>query len=159
MQVCNGTADKLQRNVCQYFTDIIVSHTREEDDDEDFESIRTAHRLIKQIHKFCPSLLLNVIPQLEEELRIDELQIRILATQVLGQMFAEKGGVDLEKKYPTTWKMWLARKNDVAPGVRLAMLEAAKGLLSDNPELSKDMEGQCFISLGQHEDLTALQRC
>ena len=125
VQVCNATADKLQRHVCQYFTDIIVQHSREEEYDE----IRTAHDLIKRLNRTSPTLLHNVVPQLEEELRVEDVQLRTLATQVLGEMLADKGGADLVRKYPTTWQVWLLRRNDKSAAVRLAMVEAAKGLI------------------------------
>ncbi|KAG1784584.1 armadillo-type protein [Suillus plorans] len=129
VQVCNATADKLQRHVCQYFTDIIVAHSHESDSESNFEEIRKAHELVKQLSRSCPSLLHSVIPQLEEELRVEEVQVRLIATQALGEMFSEKGGAELVKKYPTTWNVWLMRKNDKTAAVRLKLVESAKGLL------------------------------
>src|ERR1700722_7615393 len=129
VQVCNATADKLQRHVCQYFTDIIVSHSR----DEEFEDIRTAHDLIKQLNRSCPSLLHSVVPQLEEELRVEEVQLRQIVTQVLGEMFSDKGGADLVNKYPSTWNVWLNRKNDKSAAIRLRFVEATRGLLINMP--------------------------
>jgi sister-chromatid-cohesion protein PDS5 len=139
--VCNATADKLQRHVCQYFTDIIVSHSR----DEEFDEIRTAHDLVKQLSRSCPALLHSVIPQLEEELRVDEVQLRLIATQVLGEMFSDKGGADLVKKYPSTWNVWLQRKNDKSGPVRLKLIEAAKGLLVNLPQYREVVEGNAFF--------------
>ncbi|KIK94536.1 hypothetical protein PAXRUDRAFT_827895 [Paxillus rubicundulus Ve08.2h10] len=142
VQVCNATADKLQRHVCQYFTDIIVTNSRDLDSDSDFDEIRTAHDLVKQLNRSCPSLLHSVIPQLEEELRVDQVQVRLIVTQALGEMFADKGGSDLVRKYPTTWNVWLMRKNDKAAAVRLKLVESAKGLvlhLSDHRETIEDM--------------------
>ncbi|KAI0938430.1 hypothetical protein AcW1_001836 [Taiwanofungus camphoratus] len=143
VQVCNATSDKLQRHVCQYFTDIIVQHSR----DEEFEEVRTAHDLIKQLNRSCPSLLHNVVPQLEEELRVEENQIRIMATQVLGEMFADKGGADFVKKYPTTWNIWLLRKIDKAAVVRTAFVEAAKGVLINLPEMRDAIEDALQMKL------------
>ncbi|KAH8116096.1 armadillo-type protein [Phellopilus nigrolimitatus] len=125
VEVCNATSDKLQRHVCQYFTDNIVQHAQA----EDYEEVARCHALIKRLNGACPALLHNVVPQLEEELRVEELQLRTLATQVLGEMFADKAGGDLEKKYPSTWTLWLARRNDKAAQVRLAFVEGCKGLL------------------------------
>ena len=45
MSICNATADKLQRNVCQYFSEIISSHS----EDEEYDDIRNAHDLIKTL--------------------------------------------------------------------------------------------------------------
>lgn len=137
VQVCNATADKLQRHVCQYFTDLIVSHSR----DEDYEEVATAHELIKRLNRSCPSLLHNVVPQLEEELRVEENQIRIMATQVLGEMFADKGGADFIKKYPSTWEFWLARRNDKSTTVRLTFVDAIRNVLINSAELREPIEG------------------
>ncbi|KAH9968243.1 armadillo-type protein [Russula dissimulans] len=130
VQVCNATSDRLQRHVCQYFTEIIVQHAP----DEELDDIRKAHELVKQLNKFCSPLLHLVIPQLEEELRVEDLTLRTMATQVLGEMFADKGGADLLRKYPTTWSLWNLRRNDKSPVVRLVFVEAAYGLLVGLPE-------------------------
>jgi sister chromatid cohesion protein PDS5 len=137
VQVCNATADKLQRHVCQYFTEVIVTNSKE----EDFEEIRTAHELIRQLNRSCPSLLHSVMPQLEEELHAEDIQLRGIAAQVLGEMFSDKGGGDLVKKYPSTWNMWLQRKNDKSPVIRLKFVEAAKGLIVNLPDLRDAIEG------------------
>lgn len=143
VQVCSQTADKLQRQVCQYFTDVIVSHSR----DEEFEEVQKAHTLIKRLNRSCPALLHNVVPQLEEELRVQELQIRTMATQTLGEMFSEKNGADFARKYPTTWSMWLSRKNDQTASVRLTWIEATKGLLVSTTQV--DMRDQIEGLVGQ----------
>jgi sister-chromatid-cohesion protein PDS5 len=137
VQVCNATADKLQRHVCQYFTDIVVSHSEE----EEYEDIRTAHELIKQLHRSCPALLHSVLPQLEEELRAEDAQLRQIVTQVLGEMLADKGGGDLIKKYPSTWNLWLHRKNDKSSGIRIKFVETTRGLLENLPEHRELIEG------------------
>ncbi|KAJ6631101.1 armadillo-type protein [Mycena sp. CBHHK59/15] len=130
VQVCNATADKLQRHVSQYFTEIIVAER-----DDDFTEIRTAHELIKRLYHSCPELLHAVIPQLEEELQAEELQLRLVVTEVLGEMFADSvGGVELTRKYPSTWNIWLKRKNDKAPAVRLTFVEATRELLGSVSE-------------------------
>jgi hypothetical protein len=83
-----------------------------------------------------------VIPQLEEELRVEEVQVRLIATQALGEMFSEKGGADLVKKYPTTWNVWLMRKNDKSAAVRLKLVESAKGLLVNLHDYRDTVDGQ-----------------
>ncbi|EJD05552.1 uncharacterized protein FOMMEDRAFT_132048 [Fomitiporia mediterranea MF3/22] len=125
VEVCNATSDKLHRNVSHYFADFIHSHAG----DEEYDEISRCHELIKRLNAACPALLHNVVPQLEEEMRAEQVQIRILATQVLGEMFADKADGDLEKKYPSTWSSWLMRRGDKSPQVRLAFVEGCKGLL------------------------------
>ncbi|KAF7975521.1 hypothetical protein HWV62_9337 [Athelia sp. TMB] len=153
--VCNTTSDKLQRHVCQYFTDIIVSNSRE----EDFEEIRTAHDLVKQLSRSCPALLTSVIPQLEEELRVEEVQLRLIATGVLGDMFSDRGGSDMVKKYPSTWNVWLQRKNDKTSAVRLRFVEAAKGLLANLPQHRDIIEESLHTKLFDPDDKVRAAVC
>ncbi|KAI0075977.1 ARM repeat-containing protein [Panus rudis PR-1116 ss-1] len=153
--VCNATADKLQRNVCQYFTDIIVTHST----NEDYEEIQNAHELIKRLNRACPALLHNVVPQLEEELRVEDTQIRVLATQVLGEMFADKSGADFRSKYPSTWNLWLHRKNDKSISVRLAFVEATKGVLVHHPDLREPIEEALQIKLLDPDDKVRAAVC
>ena len=56
-------------DVCQYFTEIIVQHPP----DEELDDIRKAHELVKPLNKLCSSLLHLVVPQLEEELQVEDL--------------------------------------------------------------------------------------
>ncbi|TFK20656.1 cohesin-associated protein Pds5 [Coprinopsis marcescibilis] len=137
VQVCAATADKLQRNVCQYFNDIITNNSGE----EDYNEIRNAHDLIKVLHRACPAVLHSVIPQLEEELRAEDLTVRLLATQILGEMYSDKGGPDLVRKYPNTWNVWLSRKNDRAVPIRLKVVESCRGLIQSLPESREVVEG------------------
>ena len=128
VEVCKATSDTPQRTVCQYYTANIVQHAQAEDYDE----VARCHALIRRLNAACPALLHNVIPQLEEELRVEEVQLRVLATQVLGEMFADSAGGELEKKYPSTWALWLQKKNDRANTVRLAFVEGCKDLLTQH---------------------------
>lgn len=103
--------------------------------------MRTAHDLIKQLQRACPAVLHSVIPILEAELRSESLNPRIIATQTLGDMYGDKGGQDLVRKYPTTWTAWLNRKADVAVPVRLKCLEAIPPLFLSLPEQLQLLDG------------------
>ncbi|CDU25263.1 related to PDS5-precocious dissociation of sister chromatids [Sporisorium scitamineum] len=145
VEVCSNTKDRLQKNVAQYFNEVILSATQEDDQDERLQSLQTAHSLIIQINRVIPSLLLNVIPQLEEELRAEDVQLRVLATKVLGQMFAEKPSStaaessDLARRYVGTWRAWLGRANDKSSSLRVVWAESTKPILVHHPELCHDL--------------------
>ncbi|KAF5390105.1 hypothetical protein D9757_003848 [Collybiopsis confluens] len=155
VQVCNQTADKLQRNVALYFTDIIVSNSQE----EDFEQIRIAHDLIRRLHASCPGLLPSVIPQLEEELQADTSTLRAISTQILGEMFSDKTGGDLAKNHPSTWSTWLNRKVDKSPAVRLKFVEAAKGLYTALPEMVEAIESALKTKLVDPDEKIRAAAC
>ncbi|KAJ3893624.1 hypothetical protein GG344DRAFT_74870 [Lentinula edodes] len=70
-------------------------------DEEDFEQICTAHDLVKRLHASSPNLLPTVIPQLEEDLHADASTLRVIATQVLGEIFSNKSGGDLASYHPS----------------------------------------------------------
>jgi sister-chromatid-cohesion protein PDS5 len=107
-----------------------------------------SHNLLLSIYRNSPALLLNIVPLLEENLRAaDEVTIRQLSTKTLGTMFGERvvvgtGVADIAKAYPNAWKAWLSRKLDKALVVRLAWVNAAKGILVNHSELRKDLEGE-----------------
>lgn len=171
VDVCSGGSDKLQRYVCQYFAEQIMGEIAgggqgsggEDEDEEESDdggrgrgkkggaggktlpqSFITAHALIRQINRAVPSLLTNVIPQLEEELTTDKsFEYRQLATQVLGQMLGEKMGQgDVAAKYPATWKLWVQRCRDKHWAVRVAMVESLGKIWLEHPELSGDIESE-----------------
>lgn len=100
--------DKFQRYVCQYFSDSIINSCRDLDIEENMVEFKNAHNLILQIFEQVPTLLLNVIPQLEEELKVEESVIRQIATTSLGEMFSKKGE-KLIDTYPSVWKAFLER--------------------------------------------------
>jgi sister-chromatid-cohesion protein PDS5 len=100
--------DKFQRYVCQYFSDSIINSSRDLDIEENLGEFKNAHNLILQIFEHVPTLLLNVIPQLEEELKVEEMVIRMVAASTLGEMFSRKGE-KLIDTYPSVWKAFLER--------------------------------------------------
>ncbi|KAI0646530.1 armadillo-type protein [Trametes meyenii] len=155
VSVCTATADKLQRHVCQYFTDIIVDQARE----ERYEEVQTAHTLIQQLNRACPSLLHNVVPQLEEELRVEQVQLRIMSTQTLGEMFADKHGAGLVEKYNSTWQQWLARRNDKNVTVRLAWVDTMKGVVAHLPEMRKETESALLNKLFDPDEKVRAALC
>jgi len=146
VQVCNAAADRLQRNVCQYFGDLLTSSV-EEDQEEDLDSIRTTHELVKRLHHSCPAVLHTVIPILEAELGADSANHRLIAVQTLGEMYADKNGPDLLKKYPSTWQAWMTKKLDEAVPVRLKCIEIVPALLANLTEAREQLQSEIIPPL------------
>ncbi|ELU44304.1 cohesin-associated protein Pds5 [Rhizoctonia solani AG-1 IA] len=145
--VCTRTADKLQRHVAQYFGDLLLQHTPDDQTSmpaEDVEELRTAHELVQRLAQAVAPLLLNVVPQLEEELRVTDQTIRSIATQTLGAIFGDSNGAKLARTYPSTWAQWLLRRNDRVAAVRVIFVECAKDIVSRHAELKGDMEVSAF---------------
>ncbi|KAF9170234.1 hypothetical protein BGX20_009239 [Mortierella sp. AD010] len=156
----NNCADRLQRYVFQYFFDIISTVGNGELSAKELADFKTVHQLVVELNKATPALLLNVIPQLEEELKVSDVTIRALATKSLGEMFAEKTS-QLASQYESTWKAWLLRlesdstwlfdlrRNDKSSQVRIVWIESLKELIKAHGSLAKELSGERFIISGQ----------
>ena len=111
------------------------------DKDDDLPSaLVEAHDLIRSLNRHVPALLLNVIPQLAEELTTSSPVYRRLATGALGAMFGEPvGRGDLAKAFPAVWKEWLRRSKDVDATVRARMCGSLRRIWREHPELGNDL--------------------
>lgn len=110
--ICNSCEDKVAREISKYFNDVIMdasassrdhSHRRASGDledvddsalgptEEDLKELYKAHRLLRELWRACPTVLQNVIPQLEAELSAENLQVRLLATETLGDIVSGIG--------------------------------------------------------------------
>lgn len=114
--ICEFVPAKMARYISQYFNEcmIDVSETMgvarkstnrksarvEDSDDEDMQAgpsaaelddLDKAHQLLREVWRACPDVLQNVIPQLEAELSVEDVQLRLLATQTLGDIISGIG--------------------------------------------------------------------
>ncbi|QSZ30000.1 hypothetical protein DSL72_004518 [Monilinia vaccinii-corymbosi] len=110
--ICNDCPDKMSRYVSQYFNDVMMEvstsggkangHRKDdadsdEDDgpvgpsDADLKELNKAHRLLRELWRASPSVLQNVIPQVEAELSAENIQLRLLATETLGDIISGIG--------------------------------------------------------------------
>ncbi|KAF7558665.1 hypothetical protein G7046_g5490 [Stylonectria norvegica] len=109
--ICNGCSDKMARYVSQYFSDVILNasgfatkangyrHGEDSDDedanagpsDADLRSLRQAHLLIRELWRAAPTVLANVVPQIEAELSADNIHLRQIATETFGDMISGIG--------------------------------------------------------------------
>ena len=103
-EVIRKSQDRLHLNMSQYFSDILLPA----DGEVDLKKLEKVHQTIVVLHRECDAVLLNVIPQMETELKIEDVNIRLLATKYLGEMFAVKGS-QLSKDYVNAWLSWMAK--------------------------------------------------
>lgn len=106
--ICTTCQEKMTSQVTQYFNSIIIdagafSQGRDndsrrisgmedsEDEEEGFADLRKAHRLLRELWRAAPDILINVIPQIEAELSTDSARLRQLATETLGDLAAGIG--------------------------------------------------------------------
>lgn len=111
--VCTACSEKMAALISQYFNTIITNAGELADDVEDkpkhhkrtvsvdsddekydkdaFNDLEKAHRLVKELWRACPDVLMNIVPQIELELSADSRLIRRLAVETLGDMIAGVG--------------------------------------------------------------------
>ncbi|KAJ9152143.1 Sister chromatid cohesion protein pds5 [Pleurostoma richardsiae] len=108
--VCNTCPERMARYIGQYFTEVIMEASgiggrtnghrdRDDSDDEetvgpseaDLKDLRKAHLLMRELWKAAPGVLQSVIPQLDTELSADNVNVRQLATETLGDIISGIG--------------------------------------------------------------------
>lgn len=118
--ICTTCPEKMTTQISQYFSNVIVDaaslkpsngvtkHVSRrfseidddiEDQEEDMVDLNKAHRLIRELWRACPDVLMNVIPQIEAELSAESVPMRSMATQTLGDVAA---GIGLAGLPPST---------------------------------------------------------
>ena len=121
--ICISCPEKMARHLSQYFNDVIVdassssaangiskkaSHRRISDDldgsdmengngptEEDLSELYKVHQLLRELWRACPTVLQNVIPQLEAELSAENVHLRSLATETFGDIISGIGAAGL----------------------------------------------------------------
>ncbi len=119
--ICNTCPEKMSRYISQYFNDVIVDASTSsgvkdsnksrskrrnslddsEDDmpsgptEEDLKELHKVHQLLRELWRASPAVLQNVVPQLEAELSAENIQLRLLATETLGDLVSGIGAAGL----------------------------------------------------------------
>lgn len=111
--LCAACPDKMATAIGQKFSTIITNaslvlthedesskHARrasssddedEQNDEEAIADLKKVHRLVRELWRACPDVLVNVIPQLEIELAADAVLLRDIAVETLGDLVAGIG--------------------------------------------------------------------
>jgi sister-chromatid-cohesion protein PDS5 len=119
--VCNACEDKMTRHIGQYFNSVLIDASRttdatkapksrskkrvheDSDDDmsdsgvlaapseEDLREASKAHRLLRELWKTCPNVIRNVVPQVEAELGAENVPLRVMGVESVGDMIAGIG--------------------------------------------------------------------
>lgn len=110
-KICNECPDKMSRYVAQYFNEVVLEsqvhrnskHGRGAEDQHDENESNTgpspsglielekAHSLLRELWRCAHMVLSNVVPQVEAELSADNVRLRLMATETLGDMIAGIG--------------------------------------------------------------------
>ncbi|KAI8878089.1 hypothetical protein K501DRAFT_229043, partial [Backusella circina FSU 941] len=157
-EICRSCPNVIQRRVCQYFSDVIMAISRSDSSEEEIEELKRSHELIRKVYSALPELLLNVLPQLQEEMSVDEDTIREVAIETIGQMLADSQS-NLVEQYPSLWKAWLDRRHDKNLRLRLRWLDLVEEVSRRHPDLISQINDCLKSKLADPEEEMRAATC
>eukprot|EP00051_Salpingoeca_urceolata_P020675 m.313233 g.313233 ORF g.313233 m.313233 type:complete len:1382 (-) comp19662_c2_seq10:225-4370(-) len=137
-----AAAEPLQAHVYPYFNGMLgLGKTSDSNmTDQVFE-------LILEAYKISPTLMQRVVPQLEDQLKMEDTDTRLNVVELLGSIF-ELEGSTLATSCPALWLGFCQRMNDKDTSVRIACCQHAKKILarhSHSPDdLLAKLRERCF---------------
>lgn len=144
VSICESNVDRMSRQVAKLFSEMIYEGIPETQDEtnnnsnitlgqsfEMLDKLKKIHKLIVQIWKYVPEMLVAVMGLVDDELKAEDEKIRILATETIGKMIAHSNSstttlvnrVSFIVSHRDTWMSWLKKTFDVSPTVRCKWVE------------------------------------
>ncbi|WBW73235.1 mitotic and meiotic cohesin loader subunit Pds5 [Schizosaccharomyces osmophilus] len=133
--IFRDSSDRLQRYVCQYFSDIVFDTKDSVSDEKTNPEFIFAHNLVIQLWEYAPLTLLNIVPQFENELQAEQTSVRRVAIQTVRLMLPNHS---LWSDYPKVWAAFCGRLNDKVTACRVDCVEKLMDVLR-NPLASSDV--------------------
>ncbi|WCJ28194.1 hypothetical protein M5689_009901 [Euphorbia peplus] len=133
MNVIEECAGKLEAGIRQFLVSSMSGDNRSANSEIDY------HEVIYDVYRCAPQILSGVVPYLTGELLTDELNIRLKAVGLVGDLFALPGSVVAESFQPI-FSEFLKRLSDRGVEVRMSVLERVKSCLLSDPARSEASE-------------------
>ena len=122
-------ADKLQPGLGLFLNEAALNYSGGDNQDgKQIESLRQVHSQIIEVGRIAPTAVTSAVAQIEEELRADDVDVRLIALTCLADFFTAPGQ-DITRQYPSLWASWLSRMNDRAVNMRIQWSKLAVPLL------------------------------
>eukprot|EP00903_Cladosiphon_okamuranus_P009357 g8923.t1 len=102
--------------------------------------------LVYELHKVTPNMLTFILPEVAEQLKAEDIDVRSGACTLLGRLFASKHA-DYGKEKPNIWAAFLGRFIDADVGIRRTMVEAVTMILLRKPELRTELHHPMLLRL------------
>jgi sister-chromatid-cohesion protein PDS5 len=83
------------------------------------------HEIVFELNSVAPKVLINVLPNMEPELKFDDLDTRAQAVQLFARMFAAKEST-MPHTYYQLFNTFLTRFKDIHEDIRCVMIEFAQ---------------------------------
>jgi hypothetical protein len=106
--------------------------------------------LLYEIHKISPSLMLKIIPSICIQLQVDEEDIRMKASKLLGLLFASTYG-NFGEECPRNFREFLNRFNDKMPSIRSEMVECSLQIMKKKASLRRQIEEALILRMKDND--------
>ncbi|GAV59827.1 hypothetical protein CFOL_v3_03358 [Cephalotus follicularis] len=126
MNVIENCAGKLEPGIKQFLISAMSGESRSAYGQIDY------HEVIYDIYRCAPQILSGVVPYLTGELLTDQLETRIKAVKLVGDLFALPGSF-ISEAFQPIFSEFLKRLTDRVVGVRMSVLEHVKCCLLSDP--------------------------
>ncbi|KAJ6304583.1 hypothetical protein OIU77_018274 [Salix suchowensis] len=126
MKVIELCAGKLEAGIKQFLISSMSGDSRLANSKIDY------HEVIYDIYRCAPQILSGVVPYLTGELLTDQLDTRLKAVGLVGDLFSLPGSAITEAFQPI-FSEFLKRLSDRVVTIRMCVLECVKGCLLSNP--------------------------
>ncbi|XP_062162943.1 sister chromatid cohesion protein PDS5 homolog A [Alnus glutinosa] len=126
MNVIEHCAGKLEAGIKQFLISSMSGDNRSVNSQIDY------HEVIYDIYRCAPQILLGVVPYLTGELLTDQLDTRLKAVRLVGDLFALPGSA-ISEAFQPIFSEFLKRLTDRLVEVRMCVLEHVKSCFLSNP--------------------------
>ncbi|XP_044496291.1 sister chromatid cohesion protein PDS5 homolog A-like [Mangifera indica] len=126
MNVIKQCAGKLESGIKQFLVSSMSGDSRLENSHIDY------HQVIYDVYRCAPQILSGVVPYLTGELLTEQLDTRLKAVQLIGDLFALPGSFNTEAFQPIFLE-FLKRSTDRVVAVRMSVLDHVKSCLLSDP--------------------------
>ncbi|CAN1175492.1 Sister chromatid cohesion protein PDS5 homolog B [Linum perenne] len=126
--IIHKCVDALKPSICRFLTSCFL-----ERDAVESELKESYHDVFFKVCKHEPQMLLNVIPYLTEELRTDQVDIRLKAVKLLGKLLALRGDYFAQQHHDLLVE-FKNRFSDKSSDIRRSALQCAKACYIANPQ-------------------------
>ncbi|XP_078443131.1 binding protein isoform X2 [Wolffia australiana] len=149
MNIIERCAAKLEPSLKQFLISIMSG------DDVSSSATLDHHAVIHNIYTYAPQILNEVIPYITGELLTDQLDVRVKAVRLIGNMFSSSEK-PISESFRPLFSEFLKRLNDRVLEVRVSVVEHLKKfLISDpsRPEAPDIIAGLCDRLLDYDEQV------
>lgn len=126
LNVIENCAAKLETSIRQFLVSSMSGDSRPVKCEIDY------HAVLYDIYRCAPQILSGVVPYLTGELLSDQLEIRMKAVSLVGDLFALPGST-ISEAFKPVFLEFLKRLTDRAVEVRMSVIEYVKICLLENP--------------------------